>query len=164
MVCEMRVPESCTATQLEAFCRLVRQEGQVNTAGLEGRVARAQTLVLLFDDAVLAGTAAIKRPTDRYRRKVFRRAAVSENAVLYLLELGWVVVDKPYRKRKLSRQLVETALKSCGEVPVFATSRSDNTKMHKTLQRFRFTTVGSPYQSEEEDTRLILFVRNPRVA
>jgi predicted GNAT family N-acyltransferase len=128
--------------------------------GLEGRVRRANTLVFLYDEEILAGTAAIKHPTLKHRRVVFQRAAVPTLDGAYHFELGWVVVDDAYRNRKLSRKLVEAAIETVASSPLFATSRIDRQAMHNTLRRVGFKIVGRPYASAEEEIDVLLFVRD----
>jgi len=154
-----KAPRECTKVELAAFCRLVRDGGQVHDAGLEERVERAKKLVLLYDDATLAGTAAIKDPTPGYRRRVFQKAQVPDLEHAYRLELGYVVVEKDYKGRKLSRLLVEAALEGFTSTALFATSRADRERMHRTLARYSFSRVGEAYMSDEEQCDVLLFVR-----
>lgn len=154
-----RTPADCSEADVAAFCKLVREGGQVRTVGLEGRVKSAKTLVFLLNGPTLAGTAAIKVPTLQHKRNVFERAHVSEIQQDFNLELGYVVVAEQYRDRKLSRVLMEKALDGVGTTPLFATSRSDRQWIHSTLARFSFVRVGDPYPSEEEEGDVLLFVR-----
>src|SRR6266568_7146075 len=113
-----KVPADCTADEIAGFCRLVREGGQVHGVGLEGRVQRAKKLVFLLDGATLAGTAAIKDPTPQHRLNVFADAHVPVLEKDFELELGYVVVAKPYKGRKLSRVLVDKALEGFTATPL----------------------------------------------
>jgi predicted GNAT family N-acyltransferase len=157
---ESRAPKVSSEAEMAAFCRLVREYGQVHDDGLEERVLRARRLVFLRDDDVLAGTAAIKDPTQHHRRNVFRKAGAADIDSGYVLELGYVVVAEAYQGRKLSRVLVNTALEGFASTPLFATSRASKGRMHSTLKRFAFRQVGDAYASEEEDEKVLLFVRD----
>jgi predicted GNAT family N-acyltransferase len=148
------------ASKLNAFCQLIREEGQVDLEGLEEQVRRAYALVFLFDRTDLIGTAAIKQPRLDYKRRVFEMGAVPEMEEAYSFELGYVVVAKSHRNRKLSRQLVDAAIESVPDVPLFATSRSDRVAMHRTLERYNFRRVGQTYQSIEQGAEVLLFVRD----
>jgi len=77
----------------------------------------------------------------------------------FTLELGYIVVAEAYRDLKLSRTLVESALDGFTAISLFATSRADRERMHRTLVRFSFEQVGHPYPSNEEDCDVLLFIR-----
>ncbi len=156
-----RIPVECTDVELAEFCNLVREEGQVIDAGLKDRVKQARWLVFLHDGRTLAGIAAIKQPSTGYRDRVFRSAGLSDLGHTYELELGYVVVAKTHQSQGYSRDLVRVALDGFGTTPLFATSRIDKERMHKTLRRFCFTPVGVDYASDEEGSHVRLFVRHP---
>lgn len=154
-----KTPATCTTAEIAEFCRLVQQGGQVHGGDLERRVQRAKRLVFLLDGSTLAGTAAIKMPTDQYRQRIFAAAQVPMLEREFDMELGYVVVADQYRGQRLSRIAVETALESFPITPLWATSRADRDRMHHTLQRFSFVRVGDPYLSRDGEGEVVLFVR-----
>ncbi len=149
-------PQACTAADLDSFCKLVVMGDQVDPSGLHQRVLAAHTLVFLREGNTLAGIAAIKKPGKSYRRAVFKKADVLDEG--FELELGWVVVAAAYRGRNLSHHLVEAAV-SLVHDPLFATSRTDNAPMHKTLKRCGFARAGSPYPGIRPEEQIALFLR-----
>jgi len=72
---------------------MVKIGGEVNENTLTGLIEGALSLVMLFSDDKLIGTAAIKQPYDGYRKNVFEKAKVSSLADSYQLELGWMIVS-----------------------------------------------------------------------
>lgn len=152
-------PADCTKAELDAFFNHVKKGGQVSTAGLKLGVKRAQRLLFLYHGPMLAGTSAIKRPLPAYKKNVFRSAGVPDLEQEYKFELGYVVVATAYQEQKLSRDLVKAALDDYTTTPIFATSRTDKDRMHRTLKRFCFVQVGTPYPSKLEGCELLLFIR-----
>ncbi len=154
-------PAGCTGEQITAFCTLVRLGCEVASAGLGDRVRQAVRLVFLYDEGKLAGVAAIKRPHHSYRQRVFKSAAVELARGSYSLELGWVFVDENHRRRGHSTRLVEAAMASVSVADVFATSRSNNVAMHKSLERHGFKRSGNDYPSTRKKGTLRLFTGRP---
>lgn len=116
------------------------------------------------DDGELAGVAALKVPTEEKRRGVFQGAGVALADGAHPFELGWVVVNAASRGRRLSRVLVESALRAAGGAEAYATSHDANTPMHGTLLRYAFTRAGSPFHSQRHGRNLVLFARPVRPA
>src|SRR5260370_3227959 len=147
MTMQSKPPSAYTRADLVAFCCLVREGGQVRGPRLEERVSRARKLVLLRDGASVVGTAAIKVPSAGYKEKVFRCAGVPEVENEYSLELGYVVVAETHQGKGLSPDLVDAARQGFASSPLFATSRVEKTRMHRTLRRFSFEQIGNAYES-----------------
>src|SRR5213075_2856984 len=104
--------------------------GEVQARGLTGLVERAECLIFLYTDLdELAGVAAVKRPNEGYKRKVFSKANSPEDPDKYPYELGWVVVREHFRGLRLSHVLLENALRFAGKTKIYATTRTDNEPM-----------------------------------
>lgn len=154
------IPTAFSDAQIAAFVELVISEGEVNPYYLRERVENARTLVMLYDEGVLVGTAAIKNPEPDYRVGVFDKAASDLSASTYSVELGYVVVAKSHRGQKLSWKLADAALPFVGTEQVFATTRMDNEAMHRVLPAREFIASGKPYDSiEHPGSHIRLFVR-----
>lgn len=65
------------------------------------------------------------------------------------------------RQQKASSKLTRVALSSAGPDGVFATSRTDNRAMHKTLANIGFLPVGRLYESSRRPVKPQLFTRAP---
>jgi ribosomal protein S18 acetylase RimI-like enzyme len=162
---EIRTPEHCSDAEIAAFCCFVRQGGEVEEEGLEGRVRRAKALVFLYVGGTLVGVAALKQPSRRHRDGVFKKAAVSQCASSFALELGYVYVLPEYRGKHYSEVLSAAAKSQSDNAPIFATTRSDNERMQKTLERLEFKRIGDTYDSERSDSagrthKLLLYVKS----
>jgi len=155
-------PIDCSSSELENFAMLVHEGGEVGTAGLEDRIGAAQILVFAYAGDELAAISALKRPTERYRASVFRKARATLNVKSFGIELGWVYVKPKYQGRGLSRQLVSLAIERAHGEPLFATSRANNSRMHSSLAKYGFVKNGSEYASAERSEKLVLFIRQPR--
>jgi GNAT superfamily N-acetyltransferase len=147
-----KAPAECSPQERAEFAALVRKGGEINPKGLDARISLAAQLVFLKQGADLLGIAAIKNPLGGYRIAQFP------------FELGWVFVEPSARGNGHSRTLVRYALAPLAHTGVFATSRSDNAPMHRTLAAFGFTAEGKTYPSTREKYALRLFVRpaNPQ--
>lgn len=155
------IPTAFSDAQIAAFVELVISEGEVDPYDLQERVENARTLVMLYDEGVLVGTAAIKNPEPDYRAGVFDKAASDLSASSYPVELGYVVVAKSHRGQKLTWQLVDAALPFAGTEHVFATTRTDNDAMHRVLPARGFIASGEPYDSiEHPGSHIRLFARD----
>jgi hypothetical protein len=151
--------ETCTDAELAEFCKLVREGGAVDNAGLEGRVKRAKALVFLKVDESLVGVGALKMPDKSYRDEVFQKAGVPNAAAVFDLELGWVFVRPTHRRKGFSLVVSAAAMSQSERKPTFATTRLDNLTMQKTLEHLAFRRFGDSWRSERgEKARLVLYV------
>lgn len=157
----IRSPNACSPQELRAFEQLVIAGRAVERAGLSRRLRSAlQLLFLKTKDGVLAGIGALKRPGLEYRTKVFRAAEAELSPDFYTVELGWVVVDEPFRGQRLPsrivRDLVGVAAK---DESLFATTRADKLAMHYALGDNGFQREGVAFPSERDDYKLVLFIK-----
>jgi predicted GNAT family N-acyltransferase len=159
--CKRCSPEDCTLEEIEEFCQLIYLGGEVEPGALQSRVCAARQLVFMRHGDELIGTAAIKNPSESYKREVFGKSRSSKPPRVFPAELGWVVVAEQYRRRGLAKELVDQALRAAGSVPMFATSRADNEPMHRVLNRYGFITDGEQYMSNRGGYQLQLFLLNP---
>ena len=75
---------NCSTAEIAAFKELVIEADEVDPAGFDRRLARAERLIFLYsDDDDLVGVAAVKRPSERHTRQVFHDANSAEDASAY---------------------------------------------------------------------------------
>lgn len=158
VVAETKQPLGCSDAEIVAFCCFVRQGGEVEPAGLEGRVRTARSLVFLYVDSVLVAVAAMKRPGATYRADKFHAAGKPREASRYSHELGWVFVLPEHRGKRYSHVVASAAMSQADGAPVFATTRADNAAMQKTLKHLGFARLGDTWKSGRGDYKLALFV------
>lgn len=154
----VKKPCECTRGELQDFVSLVLAGGEVTAVGLEERVQKAQLLVFLTVGGCLKGIAAVKNSAPSYRRGVFKKAQASVNDKEFPIELGWVFVLPSSRGAGFSHTLIKAARSTTCGYRMFATSRSDNTPMHKTLNTHGFSCHGTAYASNRGEHQLTLFV------
>ncbi len=161
VIAEAKSPLGCSDAEIAAFCCYVRQGDEVESRGLEDRARAARALVFLYVDRVLVGVAALKRPTATYRDGKFRAAGVSALKSTYSLELGWVFVPPDHRGRHYSRVLVSAVMSQADNAPLFATTRSDNPAMQRSLENVGFARAGKAWKSKRGDYELVLYLAPP---
>jgi uncharacterized protein len=156
----VKQPAECTPAELDAFCGLVKEGGEVAEEDLPSRVQRARALAFIFDAGRVIGVGALKIPYPRYRRDVFAKARAGFDPERFPYELGWVFVSKEHRRKGLSRQLVDALLRG---VPgsIYATSNTGNEAMHKTLAAAGFAKAGETYPSKEHPGDTVTFFARP---
>ncbi len=156
-------PSKCSKRELDTFEDMVKRGGEVATKGLRDRVERAEWLVFLYaENEALAGIAAVKRPKDSYKDKIFRKAKAAENSADYGLEVGWIFIDEDFRRRGYSRHLLEAALKLARGSPVFVTTREGNVAMRKTISHCGMRESGGAYASDREEGQHTLVLYTTR--
>lgn len=153
-------PSDCDDKAIGDFMALVLAGGEVAQEGLERRIRCAVRLVFLSVGGCLSGIAALKRPEQGYRKHVSSRAGFPLPEAGFPFELGWVFVMPRARGRRFSLDLTRAAMSAADTSGVFATSRTDNDRMHASLAKLAFVLAGHPYTSSRGNYKLQLFVRH----
>ena len=152
-------PENLPDRMKADFVKLVERGGEVSE-GLMGRVEKAVALGFLYSGKRLVGTAAIKRPSKSYRKKVFEKAATDKQRTEYSFELGWIYVSEDQRGAGHTMSLIDATLEAAGDEAIFATTRTNNDAMKHILKKKKFFRTGKSYASEQNpDENLYLFLR-----
>ena len=154
-------PAACCDAEIADFIGLVLAGGEVRADGLEERVRSAERLVFLREGTGLVGVAGLKCPAPSYRRKVIAQSGVPLAQESFPFELGWIYVLPSARGRGLSLPVCQGAVEAAGASGIFATSRTRNRAMHKTLEKLGFVTAGNEYPSANGKGRLRVFLRRP---
>jgi RimJ/RimL family protein N-acetyltransferase len=154
-------PISCTEGERREFERLVRQGFEGSDEGLPGRIHDARSLAFYYAAGdTLGAIAGLKAPSQRYRDDVFKKADAAVSAADYELELGWVFVVPAHRGKRIAKSLCRRLLARVPASSVFATTRTDNSRMIRILVALGFTRVGKPYRRRNQE--LVLFLRSRR--
>jgi predicted GNAT family N-acyltransferase len=153
-------PSDCSEAELQDFAALILAGGEVTAVGLDARIKKAEALVFLSQNDCLKGIAAVKNPEQNYKSGVFQKARASVQSDEFPFELGWVFVLPSSRGAGFSHRLVQAALGATGGRAIFATSRSDNTPLHKVLNAYGLSKNGGEYASTRGNQNLALFVSN----
>jgi GNAT superfamily N-acetyltransferase len=154
-------PAECSRGDLDRFRQIVLEAGEVQEAGLDGLIARADTLALLRVAGAIAGVGALKRPRQEHVRGVFKSAHAKTDVREFNFELGWVVIEEVHRGHSYSRRMVEALIPRAKGQKIYATSITTRIAMHKALTGCSFERVGVEWQSKlRPDEHLFLFVHN----
>lgn len=155
----LKRPADCSAEELLAFERVVRETFAGSDDGLPDRIRSARALAFRYAaDGALAAIAALKEPGDDYRREVFRKAGVSADPEDFGVELGWVWVAPEHRGRRIGEHLCRRLLAQPALPRAFATTRPDNAAMIRELHALCFERHGEPYPHVRRDETLVLFL------
>jgi hypothetical protein len=153
-------PNECAKSDLKDFENLVIKGDEVAAEGLRDRMVNAEWLIFLFeDDGILAGIAALKRPTTHYKQSVFSKAESKEDPKEFPFEAGWIYVKEQFRRRHYSRDLLWKTVELAGDKLLFATTRENNEPMRRTNNHCGFQQSGQPYKSEKGNYNLILYTK-----
>jgi GNAT superfamily N-acetyltransferase len=154
----IKKPNDCSNVELQDFGAFVLASGEVSAVGLSRRIEQAEALAFLLQGNCLKGIAALKRPAQSYKVRVFESAEATANAGGFPYEMGWVFVLPSSRGSGFSHRLVHAAIAAAVPEAVFATSRTDNTPMHRVLAAHGFSRHGQPFASRRGNQNLVLFV------
>ena len=153
-------PGDCTNIEIGAFIAFVRAGGEVSIQGLPERIRAAAALVFARVDGTVVGVAALKQPLASYRRRVASESGAPISAAEFPYELGWVYVSPESRGKGVSLLLSLAALAESKGAGVFATSRTDNPPMHRSLVKAGFVATGDSFASSRGKHSLQVFVRH----
>ena len=156
----VKSPGECSSIEIGAFIAFVRVGGEVSIQGLLDRIRGATALAFARVDGLVVGVAALKQPQASYRRRVSTESSAALSAKEYPYELGWVYVSPESRNKGFSLLLSQAALAESNGVGVFATSRTDNITMHRSLAKLGFVATGNPFTSGRGKHSLQVFARH----
>lgn len=156
----LKKPADCTWAEMDAFCQLVSDGGEVDAAAVRGGAARAKMLAFAYMDGTLAGVAALKNPWPGYRSDVFKKAGATCDPASFTYEMGYVSVAAKFEGKGASKALTAALLEGV-TAKVYATSAAGKAFMHRTLSRYGFARAGAAYPSASDpEKKLFLFVRD----
>ena len=138
-------PARLSPSEKAGFVAFVTGAGEVDPETLPGLVDRAAALVMLLDGDAIIGTAAIKTPFAAHRQGEFEKAKVPQQAAVFPLELGWIVVHPDHRRQGHAHTLVAAAVGAASDSGLYATTKTD--QMRPILEENGFVVQGEPYPS-----------------
>lgn len=148
-----RSPDECSDAEFSAFVTLAAKGEEVEREDIERGVRRAAALLWIDSDTGPVAVAAVKRPFDSYRRRLFRKAGLAAECGNFSLELGYLFVEETHRGNEYGSALLQKAVKLHGGEPIYATTRSDNKRMQEILRENGFVRLGSDYPSKRDASR-----------
>jgi hypothetical protein len=157
----LKPPVDCSRHDLDRFRQMVLEAGEVQAAGFDDRIGRAEILTFLRVGGEIVGVGALKRPGRKDSRGVFKNGRAKNAADEFGLELGWVVVENAHRGHFYSRRIAEALVAHANGRKIYATSVTTRIAMHKALTGCSFERDGVEWQSKRRpDQHLFLFVHN----
>lgn len=151
---------SCSDVEFGFFVSCVRASGEVSLQNLGERIRSAPALVFARADSSVLAVAALKNPAPSYRRRVGTACGTPLPSESLPFELGWVYVLPEARRRGHSLLVTQAALTAAWGAGVFATSRTDNEPMHRSLIKLGFIEHGKAFQSGRGSHSIRVFVRH----
>lgn len=153
-------PEDAEEKIAREFKKMVIDAGEVDPTTLPKLYARAFVLGIARSVNRVSGIGALKRPFAAHRRSVFQNAKSRLPPESFAYELGWFHVLPEFQGNHISSRLVQELIPCIEEELVYATSRSDNGRMHGALiNHGNFSAEGSAFPSGRVPVPLQLFVR-----
>lgn len=139
---------------------LLESAGEVQKAGLKGRLQNAMIIALTFEGDTVIGCGALKVQSAEYRKKVFDKSVSNLDPNQYQYELGYVAVSGKSRKKGIGSAIAKSLLNFDAKVKIYATTKSSNVRMQKVLVRNRFSFAGQSYQSDFGKHSVLLLTRD----
>lgn len=139
---------------------MVVQGDEVDPNGLEQRIENAKALLFGISDELRVAVAAVKCPDSDYRERIFRKAGIGDLSAKHEFELGWLFVVPKYRRKGFSTLLVNAAMEALGTSNSYATSKTTNFPMHRTLLKFGFFSAGKPWRSSRGPYDLAMYLKS----
>lgn len=156
---QLKKPSDCNKRELSDFYKMVLEGEQVPARGLVDRIEKAEMLAFHQEEGLLVGIAALKRPIQNYKKRIFAEAGVENESEKYKFEVGWVYTKPKYRRRGIAGRLVQLIVETYDSESMFATTLMDNSSMRKILERNQFRELGRQYQDKTGKYDLQLFAR-----
>lgn len=118
--------------------------------GLSERIASAAVLAFAYIDGQLAGVASIKNQKRSYITGIFLKAKVPWLAEHFDHEIGYAVTHLDFRRRGISRDLINRLIDSKPKAKFYATTKNDD--MRALLEITGFKKIGQSYQNLNAET------------
>lgn len=144
------IPADCSKKQLKQFHDLVISGKQVQAEGLPERIASAALLAFAHVDGQLAGVASIKNQKRSYITAIFLKAKVPRLAEHFDHEIGYAVTHVDFRRRGISRDLINRLMDSKPKAKFYATTKNDD--MRALFEKTGFKKIGQSYQNLNAET------------
>ena len=144
---KVKSPQQSTDSEIEAFISLVIEGGQVAISGLEGRIKNSKLLGFAYENGQLVGVRAIKKPVESYKQRVFKKSGVPEMSKRYKYEVGYAYTSPNMRNKGVYKDMTKEMFKGL-KYPVYATTRSTNKTVIKTLEKNGFVITGEPFKGD----------------
>ena len=149
-------PSKCTEEEIQEFVSLVNEGGEVDSAGLSGRVKNAETLIFVRETKLI-GIGSVKYPNENYKNRVFLKAGHEKEASNFELEIGYFYINSSFRGKGLSSKIMKEINNSLNGKNCFATTRTNHEVMLHILAKHGFHKLGEEYQSDNGDYKLVLY-------
>jgi ribosomal protein S18 acetylase RimI-like enzyme len=154
-------PSEFSKAEIGNFEALVRQDPQVDPNGLRGRINSSARLGMVFEDAQLVATIALKS-NQGHRTSIEKKSGTKLPVADYCGEIGYLHIAKALRGKGLARILLNEFISEIGEEGLFATIQSQNSASIKTFESAGFQKSGEPWPSSQTDDDVQLYIRPAR--
>ena len=146
-------PSACSGEELADFAALLGFRKEVNPENLEYRLMKALLLGLFYEDGLLVGISALKKPTRRYMEALEQLLG---KPLPLRREAGWAYTRPEARGRGISGALLAGILEYCRQPGMFAVTRVDNGAAGAVLREHGFQPYGPVVPWKGFDSRVFL--------
>jgi hypothetical protein len=156
---KIKDPSNCSEEELLTFEEMVLSSSNIIKEGFRERILKAKALGFVFEESRIVAVAALKKPSDDYKNKVFSKAGIGDRANLYKYEFGWVHVLPKHRNKKYGSILTATllALANINNEPVYAMTIHDNNNIKKVLENNKMKEIGTRYHGSTGDFFVVIY-------
>lgn len=152
-------PNKFSKDDITQIVDLILSGNEVGSNQVISNIKNAAIIVTIKDDTELKGIATLKNPLSTYRKHISDKSGFDVSLTKFPYELGYIVIIPSARGTGLSRILVDAAVNAANGKGIFATARTNNTRMISTLQKFGFKPVGNSYLGRDGVNKIQIFVR-----
>jgi RimJ/RimL family protein N-acetyltransferase len=148
-----RPPADIEEAEIQQIQKLILSANQVYSEQLRQNFPRCRLIVTAHSKGKLVGTAAIKVPTDEYRRKLSERAQFDLSNFFY--EFGYAVVQAKFRGQHIATKMLVARLDDVSS-GVYTTVHANNAAVLHLALKHGFARVGSKWRGREEEICLLV--------
>lgn len=152
-------PQELTDEEFAAVRALILEGAEVDATHLSDYLRSSHWIALIAREGQLACVGVIKAARPNYIQGIARKSGYALEVENCGGEFGYVVTKAAFRKQGLANALSVALLASFGG-PLYATTRDDNSGIHKIVRENGFEHVGEKWRSvEHPGSYLMLWLR-----
>jgi predicted GNAT family N-acyltransferase len=155
LIFKIKKTKDCSLTEINNFFELAKKAEQVDENGLLNRINNSELLGFCYSNEQLVGISAIKNPNENYKKRIFRKASIEEEAKNFRFELGYSYTEEEFRGKRISfninRKLVDKILSD----NIYATTA--NQGMIKILSKIGFHKIGKSYKGNHNTDEIQIY-------
>jgi len=154
-------PVGLSCTKLDELACLIVEGGQIRPDNIADRLLRCRWIAYATDNEKVVGVAALKTPHDGPDDNAFYKAKSPYNYDAFTMEIGFLMIASPYRRKHLALALTKTLCDLESRSNLYATVVEANCGAQSVLLRNGFVQSGVPFADRGGSEPLVLWVKVP---